>query len=330
MRRVSGSVLAAVVVLAWGCARVILSDTTGSSGNGCTPGTQQACVCLGGATGVEECNAAGTAYGACQCSTSASSGTTTASSSTTTSAGTSSSTSSSSGAGGACAGHINYAAMYPQAPSIWAGLPAAGGLTSLDAGNAQCKALGADHVCDLTEVQAANAHKEPLFMAIPAGTTAWMQRTTPVYVEGMSGTPCTAAMAGQIDPNTSCSSTCNAAGAICETNSYCCSNSCVGGICAAGNSACVCAFSPPGPGGNCNDWTYATHHIGDGEYMVFGASGGVPTAPGLPANPGDPGFHYDNDTIFNPNMAFADDHHSADFGCGANMRAILCCYKSCM
>jgi hypothetical protein len=190
------------------------------------------------------------------------------------------------GAGGSnpCSGHINYAGMVTTAPSIWANLPNAAGLTSLDAGNAQCKALGigADHVCDLTEIQAAAAASEAIFSTIPAGTTAWMQRTTSVYVEGLSGTPCTAAMVGQMDANGD-----------------------------------VCVLSAPGAGGRCNDWQYGTHHIGDGEYITF-ASAGVPT------------YHYDNDTVFNPNMPGADNHHTSDFGCGADMRAILCCYESCM
>jgi hypothetical protein len=79
----------------------------------------------------------------------------------------------------------------------------------------------------------------------------------------------------------------------------------------------VCALSPPGPGGNCNNWTYATHHIGDGEYYTFDQQG-VPT------------YHLDNDTIFDPNEPYVHTHHGADFGCGAFYRAILCCYPACM
>jgi hypothetical protein len=280
------------------------SSTTGKTG--CTPGTQQSCACLGGTTGIQDCNPAGTGFTACECGTGGA-GTTTSTTATTSTTGTGATggsgpgcqcnspsqetppycgatACSDAGAGGACAGHINYAGLYAAAPSIWAGLPAAGGLTSIDAGNAQCKALGigADHVCDLTEVQAAAAANEPNFAAIPSGTTAWMERTTPVYVEGLSGTPCTAAMVGMTDANGD-----------------------------------VCVLSAPGAGGRCNDWQYGTHHIGDGEYIVF-------TATGVPQ------YHYDNDTVFNPNSPGADNHHTADFGCGADMRSILCCYQSCM
>jgi hypothetical protein len=57
--------------------------------------------------------------------------------------------------------------MYPPnggalAPSTWGALPQGGGVVGLAAGNNQCQALGigADHVCDLTEVQAAAAAGE--------------------------------------------------------------------------------------------------------------------------------------------------------------------------
>jgi hypothetical protein len=308
------------LMLKWGtllmvAAGVVACGSTSNSGGGggsskvCEAGAQQSCACLGGTMGIQVCNATGSALGACQCgagggSTTSGTGATGTTTTTATSSGTGGGSGtcqctspdqevppycgmancSDAGAGGACAGHINYAGMYPMAPSIWANLPNAGGLTSLDAGNAQCKSLGigADHVCTLTEIQAAAAANEAIFATIPAGTTAWMERTTPVYVEGLSGTPCTAAMAGQTDANGD-----------------------------------VCVMSGPGAGGRCNDWQYGTHHIGDGEYYTF-ASAGVPT------------YHYDNDTVFNPNMAGADNHHTADFGCGADMRAILCCYESCM
>jgi hypothetical protein len=240
MGRGVGGVLAAVVALGVGCAQRVYSDGTGdagsgaSSGSGCIPGTQQTCACGGGAVGIQDCDAQGAAFGACQCGTGGSSASSTAGSTTSSSSTSSSSTSSGAGggAGGACAGHVHYAGLYPAAPSVWSNLPSAGGLTGLDAGNLQCQALGlgADHVCDLTEVQAANDAQEALFMAIPAGTTAWMQRTDP----------------------------------------------------------------------------------------------------GLPESPGDPGFHYDNDTIFDPTMANEDNHHTVDFSCAVESRAILCCYPPCM
>lgn len=46
------------------------SPSSSSSGvPGCVPGQQIACACLGGSTGVQVCNAEGTAYGPCDCGT---------------------------------------------------------------------------------------------------------------------------------------------------------------------------------------------------------------------------------------------------------------------
>jgi hypothetical protein len=72
--------------------------------------------------------------------------------------------------------------------------------------------------------------------------------------------------------------------------------------------------SLPGAGGRCNDWTYSTNHISDGEYITFAAVG-VPT------------YHLDNDTIYN----MADPTHTipGDLECGGATRNILCCYQKC-
>ncbi len=70
--------------------------------------------------------------------------------------------------------------------------------------------------------------------------------------------------------------------------------------------------SAPGPGGNCDDWNYATNHIGDGEYVTFDTAG-------------HPTYHLDNDTIFDP---AAGGIHTipGDLQCGGVTRAILCCF----
>jgi len=74
------------------------------------------------------------------------------------------------------------------------------------------------------------------------------------------------------------------------------------------------APSAPGPGGNCNFWTYQTNHIGDGEYLTFDVTG-VPT------------YHLDNDTVYDQNDPA---HAQADLPCGGAIRSILCCYKKCV
>jgi hypothetical protein len=71
--------------------------------------------------------------------------------------------------------------------------------------------------------------------------------------------------------------------------------------------------SPAGPGGRCNNWTYMTNHISDGEYATFDTKG-VPT------------FHLDNDTTYdaaNPKV------NATDLQCGGTTRSILCCYQAC-
>lgn len=229
----------------------------------CVPGMAIDCPCSGAAHGVQICGTNGT-FGACTCGGD--------------DAGSTPDTGTTADAGAMedaatidandhdandvdaytdpCAGHITYAGRVDNAGSVWASLPAAGGLTSLDAGNAVCESIGADHVCDYTEVLAAEAAGE--LASIPAGTTAWVQRTTTAQVGGVD--------------------------------------------------------SVAGPGGRCNNWTYATNHISDGEYITFDATG-VPT------------YHLDNDTIFdaaNPGV-----HTSPDLPCGGTMRSILCCNAVC-
>lgn len=76
-----------------------------------------------------------------------------------------------------------YATLHPDAPSNWGMLPAAMGMLGLEAGASQCRFLGADHPCDYEEIVEAASRGE--LSAIPMGTTAWLQRTTSVTVDGM-------------------------------------------------------------------------------------------------------------------------------------------------
>jgi hypothetical protein len=92
--------------------------------------------------------------------------------------------------------------------------------------------------------------------------------------------------------------------------------------------------SPPGPGGRCNEWTYTTNHISDGEYVDLKSAGGTTT--GL--------FFLDNDTFYDgastAHTVAADvqDNTSNIFGggasdtlqCSGQQRAVLCCYQVCM
>lgn len=73
--------------------------------------------------------------------------------------------------------------------------------------------------------------------------------------------------------------------------------------------------SPPGAGGRCNNWTYVTNHISDGEYITFDMVG-------------TPSYHLDNDTFYDG----MDTTHTitGDLQCGGMSRAILCCFPTCI
>lgn len=271
------------------------TQNSGGNSNGCMPGASQACACVDGRMGAQVCSDDGK-LGECKCSGTTSTNTGTGGTGSTTSnqatcgdgkiqssdhcdnpasefyckvdcmqgmggsggMTTTSSTTTTSSSTDPCAGHVFYAGKFDGAGPVWGGLTQAMGATGLDAGNNVCKSLniGADHVCDYEEVLLAQAQGE--LAAIPAGTTAWIQRTT---------------------------------------------NAMVGGV-----------TSAPGPGGRCNNWTYNTNHISDGEYATFDTVG-------------NPTYHLDGDTIFDPNQAGV--HTVGDLPCGGATRSILCCYQAC-
>jgi hypothetical protein len=207
-----GSVVAGMVA----CGSSGTSDATTSGGRVCTPGKQEECACPGGTKGVQTCLDDGSGLNACECGD----GTTTSGSGSSTSGaggamgamcgdgvkqagecdptseghiycaadcdGTTVSSSSSTGAGGSCAGHQYFGGSVKDISSVWV----SGGQTGLDAGNDMCQKLNVgdvDHVCDYEEMLA--AQKDGEFATIPAGTTFWVQRTTPAMVGGMMSAP---------------------------------------------------------------------------------------------------------------------------------------------
>jgi cysteine-rich repeat protein len=105
-------------------------------------------------------------------------------------------------------------------------------------------------------------------------------------------------------------------------------------------------MSPPGPGGRCNDWTYPTNHISDGESAKYDP---VSTPGANAARFGNLLMAVDDDTAYDPNAMEADvvvggnhacngatDVNSAGTpGCavncgGATAKAILCCFPTCI
>lgn len=211
---VRATLLGSVVAGLAACGSSGSSDTATSGGASCTPGEQKACACAGGTMGVQTCASDGRSLNACECGGSSSSGSGGAGGTSTGTqmetcgdgvqqagecdpttethlycaadcAGTTSTSTGTGGAGGSCTGHVYYAGLGPDATSVWV----SGGLSSLAAGHDMCQKanLGADHVCDYEEVIKAQTAGE--LSMIAAGTTAWVQRTTPAMVNGTMSAP---------------------------------------------------------------------------------------------------------------------------------------------
>ncbi len=81
--------------------------------------------------------------------------------------------------------------------------------------------------------------------------------------------------------------------------------------------------SPPGPGGRCNDWTYPTGHIADGEYVDLSITGSVTAAQ----------YHFDQETNFSGSVVdgYAGSVSMDGGPCNSSARCdILCCYEECI
>ncbi len=73
------------------------------------------------------------------------------------------------------------------------------------------------------------------------------------------------------------------------------------------------AVSAPGLGGRCVDWTYATNHLSDGEYVEF--------------TPAGPQYVIDGDTFYDGTST---EHVQTDLlQCGNQTRSLLCCHAAC-
>ncbi len=173
------------------------------------------------------------------------------------------------------------------------------GLEGLQAGNAMCQAIGADHVCNYKEIVKAEAAGE-LTGKLPSNLTYWLHRTTSVV-------------------NTTKDITCNV------------DADCNGGTgapyCDPGLKKCAWKA---GAGGRCNDWTYPTGHISDGEWFAtdqFATNKATGVAVGTLV------YHFDGDTYYD-GVSGAHLCSNSGVGCaggcaGAGTRAILCCEPVC-
>jgi len=173
------------------------------------------------------------------------------------------------------------------------------GLEGLQAGTVMCQAVGADHVCNYDEVVKAEANGE--LSALPDGLTYWLHRTTAV-----------------VNPvlNKACAVDNDCTGA--NTLPYC------------DPVKKMCAYKA-GAGGRCNDWTYPTGHISDGEWFATKNnnagknSGGVMT--------GNLVYHFDGDTFYDgvsqSHLCKSETTLGCSGACAGANRAILCCFPVC-
>jgi len=174
------------------------------------------------------------------------------------------------------------------------------GLEGLQAGTAMCQAVGADHVCTYQEVVKAEANGE---LANLPDKPYWLHRTTTV-------------------PNVTKNIACNA-----DTD------------CAGGTGAPYCdpvtkkCGWKPGAGGRCNDWTYPTDHISDGEWFEKVKANSSTTSVVI----GSLAYHFDGDTYYSgqaadsgPHMCKGSNVPGCAGGCnGGGARSILCCVAAC-
>jgi hypothetical protein len=300
-------VLGAALVGAWlvACGSGSKSNTSSAATTGDTTDTSTGSMGNGGAT----------SSGATQANNS--SAATTASQSATGS-GTSSASSSASGGVGCQKPIFNKVVSNMANPSmqgtgfgpVW-GYNAQIGLA---AGKAMCQAVGADHVCTYADIQAADANGE--LANLPTNLTYWLHRTSPV-MDTVQG-----------------SKTCDPAKNDANNNGH--NPDCDGGGITADTCepmAKICVFRQ-GAGARCNDWTYATNHISNGEwFQPAGATtpnpGGVKCGDALCTKTGGSLlYHFDRNAAYNGTTLLgckADNMLGCSGACMGPTRAILCC-----
>jgi cysteine-rich repeat protein len=111
---------------------------------------------------------------------------------------------------------------------------------------------------------------------------------------------------------------------------------CKNGTCNMGSG-----MSPPGAGARCNEWTYSTNHISDGEFAVMDPNGVAPTQG---TKIGSMIFYMDDDAQYTANAGDNHQCNGVNFhndpagaalpgcagGCGsASPKAIPCCFPTC-
>ncbi len=178
-------------------------------------------------------------------------------------------------------------------PSVWSYK----GLIGTTAGKALCQDVGADHVCSYAEIVKADGKGE--LANLPTNMTYWLHRTTNVPDPKLNNKACNS------DPE------CGGAD-VCDGNTK------------------ICAWKP-GAGGRCNDWTYPTGHISDGEWFEVFQNGSAKNSGAV--HTGNMAYHFDADTAYDGTGAHISNKSETTLGnsgaCGGASRSILCCFPVC-
>jgi hypothetical protein len=261
----------------------------GGSGSGattCIPGASVACVCPGGASGAQTCATDGKSFGMCQCSS--------------TSTGTGGSTSTLSGTGGSATCQCTNPSQenYCGAPCADAGTGggttdggSCSGVVSF-AGKASMQ-LGSywSYQADI-----GTAAGTALCVAIGADHVCDYDDVVRAASKGEFANKLTTSETAWLHRTTSVT--------VSATSPK---------IVVLGQPATMGQTYTVGPASRCNDWSYMTDHLNDGEYIDFSSGLATPT------------FHLDD----NPSAIQAG---TKDIPCGHNatLRDVLCCYPKCM
>jgi hypothetical protein len=183
------------------------------------------------------------------------------------------------------------------------------GLTGLQAGEELCHAAGADHVCTLEEIFAADSAGQ--LDDLPKSLTFWSYRTKPVADPLLGDKPCKVDATDWQKP----------ADAIGNTKDC---NDGLGKYCDPETQRCALK---PGPGARCNDFIYPTGHLWDGEWFAR-ADATVETFPSGGTKRGSLIVHFDADERA-AHVCHDASHPGCAGPCGGAARAIVCCKASC-
>ncbi len=191
-------------------------------------------------------------------------------------------------------------------------------MSGLQAAKAMCAAVGADHLCTYQDIVAADLNGE--LASLPTNLTYWLHRTSAVMDDVQGSKACDPTKNDPMATPPGHNPGCDGGGITADT-------------CDAG--AKICVFKP-GAGGRCNEWTYQTNHVSNGEWFQPAAAanpnpGGVKCGDALctKATGGSLLYHFDRNPNYDGTTLYgckANNMTGCSGGCAGETRAILCCH----